>query len=139
MTENLTKQKTLDICAELWDWLAEDSSRKKEAWPGWEEYGKFDCNCPCCEYDEQNFKPQRGNDQCEDDCILIIAWPYGCMEENSPFWRWDCYGHEPHLAKQIADFARLASKQLEKEAKNTYENNQGMARNSGLPGMQGRS
>ena len=46
----LTKKKALDISIELWEWLAEDGSRRKSDWPGWGKYGGMRADCPLCEY-----------------------------------------------------------------------------------------
>lgn len=48
----LTKKKSLDICKELWVWLAETGKRKEE-WSEWEKYGVMAGSCPFCEYDIQ--------------------------------------------------------------------------------------
>lgn len=53
----LTKKKSLEICVELWAWLAEDRGRLKHNWPGWERnggiYPVMEHNCPCCDYANQ--------------------------------------------------------------------------------------
>ena len=45
----LTRKKALEICIELWTWLAE-TGRRKVDWGRWEEYGEFRAYCPFCEY-----------------------------------------------------------------------------------------
>ncbi len=46
----LTKKKAFDISIELWQWLAEDGSRRKSQWPGWGKYGKNSWECALCLY-----------------------------------------------------------------------------------------
>ena len=45
----LTKKKAVEICIELWTWLAETGGRKDD-WPGWKIYGEMQDSCPLCEY-----------------------------------------------------------------------------------------
>ena len=49
MASKLTKKKAIQISKELWAWLAE-TGNEKEDWPGWEEYGRMQDDCPLCEY-----------------------------------------------------------------------------------------
>ncbi len=48
----LTRNKAIELCIELWTWLAETGKRKKD-WPGWEKYGSAMSACWFCEYDDQ--------------------------------------------------------------------------------------
>lgn len=48
----LTRKKAIELCIELWTWLAETGA-KKRYWPKWAEYGNAAFNCPFCEYSRQ--------------------------------------------------------------------------------------
>ena len=48
----LTRKKTIELCIELWTYLAR-TGKKKEAWPKWKKYGNASCDCWFCEYDRQ--------------------------------------------------------------------------------------
>lgn len=114
MTEHLlTEEKALQICAELWDWLAEDDGRYKTEWPGWEKYGECEASCPCCEYHKQN-----EGDFCGETCLMTIAWPDSCMsKESSLYTKWsraEGGDHSPEVAKQIANKAREALENLKR-------------------------
>ena len=48
--KRLTKIKALEICEELWSWLAKTGNGYKSDWPGWNKYGEMVNDCPCCDY-----------------------------------------------------------------------------------------
>jgi len=80
--KRLTKRKALEICRELWVWLADHPEKWKNEWPGWEKYGKMKAYCPCCEYNEQH-----GYHYCNAACL--IKWPGGiCLNDFSPYRQW---------------------------------------------------
>lgn len=70
----LTKREALRICWELWTWLAKNSDKSKDDWPGWEKYGELNLDCPCCEHCMQ---------EC-DDCLLLDFWNNHIKEQNTP-------------------------------------------------------
>ncbi len=45
----LTRKKAIDLCIELWTWLAK-TGKKKEKWPEWEKYGEIKNDCWFCEH-----------------------------------------------------------------------------------------
>ena len=47
----LTRKKAIELCIELWTWLAE-TGKEKEGWPEWEKYGKIAAYCWFCEYND---------------------------------------------------------------------------------------
>ena len=63
----LTRKKAIELCIELWTWLAK-TGKKKEDWPEWEKYKKYGTwhkryrewnvtnNCWFCEYTRQKSK-----------------------------------------------------------------------------------
>jgi len=48
----LTRKRAIELCIELWEWLAE-TGREKEDWPRWEEFGDILSHCWLCEYDRR--------------------------------------------------------------------------------------
>ena len=45
----LTRKKAIELCIELWTWLAETGKYRRE-WPEWEKYGDILNYCWFCEY-----------------------------------------------------------------------------------------
>lgn len=57
-TKFLTKKRAIELCIELWTWLAETGEWKKSYWPRWPELitlygGEIWGYCWFCEYDTQ--------------------------------------------------------------------------------------
>jgi hypothetical protein len=95
--KKLTKIKALEICEELWTWLAKTGTIYKKEWPGWEKYGKMKCSCPCCEYTSQtcwgcNYLFKFTCARCPIKWVSkkdYYDYSYGYCEQNtSPFNRW---------------------------------------------------
>ena len=79
MKKKLTRKQALKVCYELWLWLAENPSKFKYDWPGWEKYGRMFNWCPCCEY----------ADHCCKRCPLHSFWPNGfCTALYSSYANW---------------------------------------------------
>jgi len=61
----LTRKKAIELCIELWEWLAK-TGKRKEDWPDWEKYEKYfrtfifsaSNDCWFCEYDNQQVQQQ---------------------------------------------------------------------------------
>ena len=95
----MTKKQALEICKDLWQWLADNPMRDKVEWPGWnklrEKYGRFVHSCPCCSYVQQE-QGQKGLDfSCDGKLCPLggFAWEkvsFGC-ECGSPFENWKIY------------------------------------------------
>ena len=66
----LSRKKAIELCIELWTWLAE-TGKKKGDWPEWEKYGHINFNCWFCEYDLQ----RRGKNK--DYQMLCRSCPLG--------------------------------------------------------------
>jgi len=75
----LTRKKALEICIELWTWLAE-TGRQKTRWEGWEKYGKMESNCPFCELTKKST-------DCERDCPIGQGEWQHCGDMG--FFDWD--------------------------------------------------
>ena len=76
----LTKKLMWQIVIELWEWLAEDGSRRKMGWPGWEKYGDMRAHCPLCEYGFRNLKRY--------DRLVCGRCPIWNCSEDFAFGRW---------------------------------------------------
>ncbi len=48
----LTRKKAIELCIELWTWLAK-TGRDKPEWPDWEKYESISLYCWFCEYDNR--------------------------------------------------------------------------------------
>ena len=116
----LTKRKALEICRDLWRWLAKTGTVNKSKWPGWKEHGIMAHNCPCCEY-----SMDRGHltGLCIETCI--IKWPgKGCRNSESPYLGWENEGRideRKKLAKKIVALANEALEKLPKANKKTHK------------------
>ena len=106
-------EKVFDIIGhrELWNWLADNSTKDKHDWPGWKDNGgKYTdawAHCFACEYG--------GTDDEGDRACCPLEWSgtdqtaYACEEVGSPFFKWkglngniETY-HSPELAREIAN------------------------------------
>jgi hypothetical protein len=104
----LTKKKALEICRDLWTWLAEHPYKQKSEWPGWNKYGEMRNSCPCCEYAFQNI-----GGACTSKCL--IRWPGGsCTEPESPFAEWCRNNRGSKYALKIVKLANESLKRLKK-------------------------
>lgn len=107
----LTKRKALEICRDLWKWLAKHPEKGKYNWPMWKLYGQMHMRCPCCEYNSQHSM------SCEKSCL--IKWPGGggCCNRESPYFKWTNNGHEPVYAIEIVKLAEKELRKLKKKVK----------------------
>lgn len=66
MSVKQTKREALNTWLELWTWLAKNPNKEKGNWPGWDNLGYMECDCPACNH----------NDVSENgDCSLcILSW-----------------------------------------------------------------
>ena len=111
--QELTEKRALEICRDLWDHLADNPEMEKYEWPGWNEVGDMQSDCPCCEYADSNCT----------ECPLLYYWPekgdaLPCLRPTSPFSRWggaELSYSRTMFAKRIANYARKALKELDKE------------------------
>ena len=84
----LTKRKALEICRELWLWLADNPEKSKDDWPGWKEYWPMISGCPCCEYIRHRYP--FGILNCH-RCLLkwpISRWAHSCLDDDTPYSAW---------------------------------------------------
>jgi len=58
------EQEALDLTIELWEWIAESGSNRKEGWPGWAKLPyTFKHFCPLCQF-VQNEDPKACIEKC---------------------------------------------------------------------------
>ena len=89
MMKKLTLRQTYKLCSELWSWLAKHPDKGKASWPKWskKDYAEVRFSCFACEYDRlQNEIEDKG--ECY-YCPLEELWDTGCLDFESPYWRWD--------------------------------------------------
>lgn len=84
----LTRRRSLELCRDLWRWLARNPRREKYDWPGWNRYGTVPAYCPCCGYVIQRYGKDKLYPACVRRCPLGLLWPKGCSAKGSPFARW---------------------------------------------------
>lgn len=132
----LTKGAALQVCEDLWSWLAVNPEKKKEDYPGWERNGGglpgMPYDCPCCAYATQIAGRTKeevesegiAEDECE-RCPLIEFWPGRCFVGDTLFVMWDSADPKGRLGKlvrtgyatMIATAAKQERKRLEQKAK----------------------
>ena len=69
----LTRKKAIELCIELWTWLAKTGKKKKEDWPKWENYRNYNRprgsstaeSCWLCEYGYQRRKSTKKGETCD--------------------------------------------------------------------------
>ena len=114
VTMRWTKRRTLEVCRDLWQWLADNPDKGKWDWPNWKHNGgkipKCESNCPLCEY----INSYKG--YCS-DCLL---WGKGkelegdCQDDKSPYWRW-CDSKDSTVRKAAAlEIVAACNRSLEK-------------------------
>ena len=115
----LTKIEALRLTAELWEWLAGNGRREKEAWPQWKLFPlPIHGFCFLCEYDSQRENRER---YCY-FCPLKGKWgtaDYGpgsiCLAQGSPYRVWEdaqCGGDFERAAEAAAQVAQLCQQEL---------------------------
>jgi hypothetical protein len=122
----LSKRLALKICYELWAWLAENPSKDKEDWPGWEKYIKyaqgnnFKVYCPCCEWIWKNkgLSPHSClHISYGAYCPLKSLWPKGCQNYRQKT-AWDIWRSKfttpSEVFKQAQTIADAAYKEWQK-------------------------
>ena len=135
MGKDIDLIRSLQLCAEMFDWWAEHPGNDKSEWPGWaneeiQEYGDPDdwWYCFCClqvghfktnpiEDDEGEREHNRISGTCKKCALLNLWWDFSsgdswegvCMDSTiSPYekWRAEDGTRDPKYAKQISDYCR---------------------------------
>ena len=86
-----TERRTLKVCRDLWQWIADNPDKDKWQWSDWTLNGgkipNCKSDCPLCEYSNLH------NLSCS-SCLLFgegkeLEQEGNCLDDESPFWRWD--------------------------------------------------
>ena len=87
----LTRKKAIELCIELWTWLAE-TGKKKKAWPEWRKYK--DCKglndaqlCWFCLYNNRKQRLQQSSSSCSHSCPYYKVYGF-CAKYSNPFNGW---------------------------------------------------
>ena len=103
------KKRALEICLELWEWLADEDGRQKGDWPGWAEHGDMLHNCPCC---EEAHPGQTQYDFDGENCDACLLWPGRgaggpCeWDSDSPYRAWSEQSGWASDAAEMVDFIK---------------------------------
>jgi len=107
----LTRKKAIELCIELWTWLAK-TGKSKYDWPGWETYGYFiENDCWFCEYGSRQEKRYLSNKTCCEYCPLFATFgENGCYNPECAYKKWD-FAQTPRTRKK---YAKLFLEQIKK-------------------------
>jgi len=96
----LSRKKAIELCIELWTWLAKTGQEKWE-WPGWEIYGRDIANdCWFCEYtarQNNGFICGFGGDNV---CLYYVKYGH-CNSKKTFYYQWD-HAKTPRTRKKYA-------------------------------------
>jgi len=92
----LSRKKAIELCIELWEWLAK-TGKRKENWPEWKKYGDILNDCWFCVYVIQH---KKGCNYCPLHCFE------GCF--GTYYGKWDI-AKTPRTRKK---YAKLFLKQI---------------------------
>lgn len=127
----LTKRKALHLCLELWEWLEENPSASKWAWPRWNtnagDVSNMLSDCPCCEYSKVPMTKDGRTRTCT-KCPLLGYWTTEdkaavknggnpCCRIGSPYDEWGVlYSAEQNqkAAQGMVKITKLAISKLPK-------------------------
>jgi hypothetical protein len=104
----MTRKESLELCKELWTWLAENPKLQKSDWPRFqlEDLGDFLHLCPACEYTWWAAEELHGvnnftMEQSCQLCPLLVYWVPNtigdtpargrCEDPFSPYEKWKFY------------------------------------------------
>ena len=100
----LTRKKAIDLCIELWTWLAE-TGKTKEDWPEWEKYDPVMSDCWFCEYVNQR---KNYSDRCK-SCPYNRKYGH-CYNPESYY---DCW-EDAETPRTRRKYAKLFLEQIKK-------------------------
>jgi len=102
----LTRKKAIELCIELWTWLAK-TGKKKEKWPEWEKYDVIKNDCWFCEH---LIYQQKRNEEYPTKILPCIKYciyykKYGKCQDNGKtiFDEWD----EARTPEERKKYAKL--------------------------------
>ena len=111
----LTRKKAIELCIELWTWLA-GTGEEKRKWPGWEENDRADNECWFCEYDRQQGIKHRKYTNCFYCPLKSIGEECG----DSFYVKWE----NAKTSRTRKKYAKLFLNQIESIAKERENENQ---------------
>ena len=99
----LTKKKAIDLSIELWTWLAETGSPRKEDWPGWKRLGAEStlAHCFLCEYSSR-----REYSICK-FCPFHQRFGHCTLSSPSAYSKWSEEDNSPMRKKYASEFLEL--------------------------------
>jgi len=108
----LSRKKAIELCIELWEWLAK-TGKTKVKWPGWEKYDDvIDSSCWFCHYNNHTVRGDRirTSGTCT-KCPYLKKFGH-CNTEEPPtyYGKWD-NAQTPHTRKK---YAKLFLEQIKK-------------------------
>lgn len=74
----LTRAESITLSIELWTWVAQEDSRRKEDWPGWAKYPETKYHCFLCQYAYDLAKGINFDDFCK-LCPYYIKHNKNCL------------------------------------------------------------
>jgi len=90
----LSRKKAIELCIELWTWLAETGLRKDD-WPDWPKYQDTEAivaYCWFCYYQEQQIERYAPDDELNKDNVCrycpLASIRTGCGKDDSPYLKW---------------------------------------------------
>ena len=113
----MTKKESLEICRDMWTWLAEDPHYRRKSDYLWEHDLKgMRCDCPCCEFTSQGLAYAI---DCT-ICPLRNYWPEGdlymrCLNPGSPYAGWEDNIRSKERCLTIVNFCKEELEKMEKE------------------------
>jgi hypothetical protein len=85
----LSRNEAIELCIDLWSWLAKTGNRKCN-WPEWEKYRHIVASCFFCEYQEQQCRKYKPEDELDEKevCRYCPLKKLGkdCMELHYGEW-----------------------------------------------------
>jgi len=95
----LSRKKAIELCIELWTWLAE-TGKHKEQWPEWVKYtGHYiESDCWFCEYDRQR-RLKTKERRCY-HCLFVGSLEISCVK-NYYYGKW-ANAETPQARKEYA-------------------------------------
>lgn len=93
----LTRKKAIELCIELWTWLAKTGKEDKSDWPGWLKYyasvkiagERVWGYCWFCEYDERQKEREKTLLSCSFCPLVEIFGIDGCTNKQCYFKKWE--------------------------------------------------
>ena len=86
VVERMSGEEALDKTIEMWEWIADNGSRRKDAWPGWDgilDAGNVEALCLLCD----KYREMSSVKSCA-KCPYYQTFGHKCFERTEPFSMW---------------------------------------------------